>query len=65
MGSSAAGNGKRKGCYLCNRPHLARDCQRREKLTALLLLEEDKEKEVDGNKENGVVRTSALQLLGC
>ena len=64
MGGGTAGNGKGKGCYLCNGPHLARDCPKREKVTALLLLEGDKEKEVDGNEENGVARTSALQLMG-
>ncbi|KAG6520213.1 hypothetical protein ZIOFF_017251 [Zingiber officinale] len=41
-------NSKNQGCFLCNCPHFAKDCPKREKLNALLLgdKEDDYEQEV-------------------
>ena len=53
--------GKSTGCYLCNGPHFARDCPKREKLSALIVQSEDDDGE-DAAGESPT-RMNPLQLI--
>ena len=46
------------GCFICNGPHKARDCPKREKLTALVSREDEEDSYSDGPS-----RVNPLQLL--
>lgn len=48
---------KDRGCFICGKPHLARDCPKKEKLNALM-------QEADSSDEEEPLRAAPLQLLG-
>ncbi|KAG6524215.1 hypothetical protein ZIOFF_014107 [Zingiber officinale] len=58
--SVAQGNNnlKSQGCFLCNGPHLVRECPKREKLNVLLAVEND-----EGHEQEVVALVNPLNLL--
>ena len=52
--------GKNTGCFLCNSPYFARDCTKKEKISALIARSDD---DGDGVTGETLTRMNLLQLL--
>ena len=50
-----------KGCFICDGPHYARNCPRKEKVNALRVEEQNEEN--DGESEGPMVRANILRLV--